>query len=446
MATDWHYNSNGREAGPVSAKQLKQLAASGALRPDDLVRKEGMSGWTHAKSVKGLFTTTVAASSDEPPPLPPRRSPPAVPEQRLPPSFPPSLGSKPAVESVGEIQVASPQPVESKPKSKPKSKPTVASVGGIEVATRKGPTTRRPRRKQKFPFGWIAVAAGLLVVVTGGIWCWQQPESGGSSEQASSQNHVTGDASGAVASAEKETSSLRVDASSVSTLPDSISTPHSAGEVSTPSITGPISTANEVASDPTVVATVFRDKPGGYPLYSNGSIGSVNSKTRWHVQDGVLFQVFPNSNAPYGKWVDTGFLNSAGNNYKAENQNGTRTSGRIGEASEWWTQNHQAAPCPDVSPSDVVARISHVPPNSGRSYELSLMASGRIGSANGKRKWAVVDDMLILIHTDRVTWIDTCKINPDGTFNGKNQNGATTKGRLIETTEHWDKLRERTRR
>jgi hypothetical protein len=54
--TQWHYTINGQPAAvPVSAAQLKQLAASGQLKPTDLVWQEGMVEWAPAGSVKGLF-------------------------------------------------------------------------------------------------------------------------------------------------------------------------------------------------------------------------------------------------------------------------------------------------------------------------------------------------------------------------------------------------------
>jgi hypothetical protein len=56
MSTEWHYTRDGQQLGPVSAAQIKQLAASGQLRPDDLVWKEGMADWSPAARIKGLFT------------------------------------------------------------------------------------------------------------------------------------------------------------------------------------------------------------------------------------------------------------------------------------------------------------------------------------------------------------------------------------------------------
>jgi hypothetical protein len=57
MANEWHYTLNGQPAAvPVSAVQLKQLAASGQLKPTDLVWQDGMLEWAPAGSVKGLFS------------------------------------------------------------------------------------------------------------------------------------------------------------------------------------------------------------------------------------------------------------------------------------------------------------------------------------------------------------------------------------------------------
>ncbi len=58
MANEWHYTLNGQPAAvPVGAAQLKQLAASGQLKPSDLVWQDGMLEWAPASSVKGLFPT-----------------------------------------------------------------------------------------------------------------------------------------------------------------------------------------------------------------------------------------------------------------------------------------------------------------------------------------------------------------------------------------------------
>jgi hypothetical protein len=54
---DWYYAKEGRQHGPISAAQLKQLAQSGELQPDDLVFGEGAKDWVAASTVRGLFSS-----------------------------------------------------------------------------------------------------------------------------------------------------------------------------------------------------------------------------------------------------------------------------------------------------------------------------------------------------------------------------------------------------
>jgi len=68
----WHYHKDGQQYGPVSGQQLKQLAAAGNLRPDDLIRKEGMDDWVPAAKLKGLFPASAVTTK---PPCPPAVSP-----------------------------------------------------------------------------------------------------------------------------------------------------------------------------------------------------------------------------------------------------------------------------------------------------------------------------------------------------------------------------------
>jgi GYF domain 2 len=67
MGNEWHYTQNGQPApAPVPTAQLKQLAATGLLKPDDLVWQEGMINWVAASSVKGLFAPVKAQTSEMP--------------------------------------------------------------------------------------------------------------------------------------------------------------------------------------------------------------------------------------------------------------------------------------------------------------------------------------------------------------------------------------------
>ncbi len=81
MSEEWHYSRGEELVGPVSPAQLRKLAASGQLSPDDLVWKEGMADWVQARKLKGLFPAQPAA--DVPPPLPVSPVLPAAPPQSL---------------------------------------------------------------------------------------------------------------------------------------------------------------------------------------------------------------------------------------------------------------------------------------------------------------------------------------------------------------------------
>lgn len=59
---EWYYARGSQQYGPVSANQLKALAESGVLGPDDLVWRAGMSDWVAARRIKGLFEGPSGAS------------------------------------------------------------------------------------------------------------------------------------------------------------------------------------------------------------------------------------------------------------------------------------------------------------------------------------------------------------------------------------------------
>jgi len=57
----WYYARNDEPFGPVSATELKQLADSGQIAPDDLLWREGMEAWTTAVNLRGLFSPEASA-------------------------------------------------------------------------------------------------------------------------------------------------------------------------------------------------------------------------------------------------------------------------------------------------------------------------------------------------------------------------------------------------
>jgi len=72
MAGEWYYSRNETSIGPVSAHELKNLAAQGALLPTDLIWKDGMKTWVPARKFKELIFGPVEEVS--PPPMPSTRS------------------------------------------------------------------------------------------------------------------------------------------------------------------------------------------------------------------------------------------------------------------------------------------------------------------------------------------------------------------------------------
>ncbi len=61
----WMYSKGGgHQAGPVSAAELKRMAQSGELSPDDLVWRAGMEDWVPARRIKGItFPSPVRTSA-----------------------------------------------------------------------------------------------------------------------------------------------------------------------------------------------------------------------------------------------------------------------------------------------------------------------------------------------------------------------------------------------
>lgn len=51
----WHYAKGDEKIGPITSAELKQLAASGELKPTDSVWKTDWPEWKKANSLKGLF-------------------------------------------------------------------------------------------------------------------------------------------------------------------------------------------------------------------------------------------------------------------------------------------------------------------------------------------------------------------------------------------------------
>jgi len=55
MGEQWHYIINDKQAGPISAGELKLMVSTGQLTSQSLVWREGMSEWVAAGTLPGLF-------------------------------------------------------------------------------------------------------------------------------------------------------------------------------------------------------------------------------------------------------------------------------------------------------------------------------------------------------------------------------------------------------
>ncbi len=82
---EWHYAHGGQQHGPITAAELRALAARGQLLPTDLVWRQPMRDWAAASTVAGLFGLAPAPRMPSSVPAPaigslPRPAPAAAPK------------------------------------------------------------------------------------------------------------------------------------------------------------------------------------------------------------------------------------------------------------------------------------------------------------------------------------------------------------------------------
>jgi hypothetical protein len=82
MAQDWFVVRDGKETGPFTAPQLKDMTTTGRLIPDDLVRRADMQAPRKASTIKGLFAATASASTKPPPPSVSETAPPPATQKK----------------------------------------------------------------------------------------------------------------------------------------------------------------------------------------------------------------------------------------------------------------------------------------------------------------------------------------------------------------------------
>lgn len=96
MASQWNYVQNGQTLGPIPEDQLKSWLTAGTLKWDDLVWREGMTGWIAAKACPELMPP----QSAQPAPIQPSANPYAAPRAAVhgtPMGDPAAAGITPAI-------------------------------------------------------------------------------------------------------------------------------------------------------------------------------------------------------------------------------------------------------------------------------------------------------------------------------------------------------------
>jgi len=145
MAAEWFCRIAGRELGPFSAQQLKQMAKEGRLLADDEVRAGSDGAWTHASHVKGLFPSAEAGGSRDESSSAPRPAPKLAASQPATSSKPPRAKRAPPVArplDVPQAQAAA-QPPAAQPVS-PSAVPLAPARPAAAIPANAVPTATVP--------------------------------------------------------------------------------------------------------------------------------------------------------------------------------------------------------------------------------------------------------------------------------------------------------------
>lgn len=187
MAVQWYYKMAGKEIGPFTSGELKQLADEKRITPNDPVRRETDTEWTLAKNVKGLFPAAGAIPMGVAVPVPPKDPPVVVSAVKDPPVVVPTAKKIPTPPLPKTVQEKKEEPeteafdfgfdssVSHGTKTgKAATVKRPASKGGAKAAHKKGAadegeeTEKKPLSKkeiQKRNFMIIAGATGAVIVL-----------------------------------------------------------------------------------------------------------------------------------------------------------------------------------------------------------------------------------------------------------------------------------------
>ncbi len=185
MAAEWYCKIAGAELGPLSAQQLKALAADGRLRPSDEVRQGSDGKWVPASRVKGLLGSAAGgtlaarplggegASPRKPAQAPPR---PVVPTPILqaqaapkPPGIPPTaipVAQRASEKSISPKDVGTPSPFIFTDPDADGGKSTGTSTGRFHSLSPADLAERRRRQRMRLLAGSLGILGGAVVIGT----------------------------------------------------------------------------------------------------------------------------------------------------------------------------------------------------------------------------------------------------------------------------------------
>jgi hypothetical protein len=134
-------------------------------------------------------------------------------------------------------------------------------------------------------------------------------------------------------------------------------------------------------------------------------------------------------------------LDTTGLRYTGVDQEGRTFSGQITKMSADWVRLRDAGPLAVQPKSDLVAHIAFKTPKMTKYNEQRLLANGHSNELDSANRWVILNRHIIIAYPGgKKFWVDSLKVNPDGTLVGSNQEKVSFKGRVIQSTPLFEKL------
>jgi len=161
MADQWYFASGQNKLGPFTSSEMRALAASGRLQPQDTVWKEGVDAGVAASRIKNLFHGRDVASSRTEVSVPPPREPTV--KHEAPPSPTPdeALPIDKSIPSDADLSLAEFRNGEPLHKDGSEPGPVTSSPTSLPVETQSPADSRLKKKERK---GTVIGASGAIVV------------------------------------------------------------------------------------------------------------------------------------------------------------------------------------------------------------------------------------------------------------------------------------------